>query len=100
MAHALPGQHQKGPSIISQLAHEGQQGTVRTKQFLQQKFPGIKVYVHKNVKTFIPRQAMHVTNTQRQLTLSPFSDLRWAELREDLNELLQKKLLMIDDDYS
>ncbi|KAJ8038504.1 hypothetical protein HOLleu_15949 [Holothuria leucospilota] len=89
---------------IVQLAHDGHQGIVRTKQLLRQKvwFPGIDAFVEDMIKTCIPCQATYVPHQQPPLNMSPLPESPWSELSADFKELGQNKgyLLVVVDDYS
>ena len=91
-------------SIAVDIAHEGHQGIVKTKQLIRQKvwFPGIDYMVEEKVNACLPCQAT-TTQTYRSepLQMSKLPNGSWEEISIDFKELpTGEYLLVILDDYS
>jgi hypothetical protein len=86
------------------IAHEGHQGIVKTKQLIRTKvwFPGIDRLVEQTVSTCIPCQACTVEkNACEPLKMSKLPNQPWEEISIDFKDLpTGEHLLVVIDDYS
>lgn len=88
---------------IVDIAHEGHQGVVKTKQLLREKvwFPGIDRIVERKVKQCIPCQATSVSNLRDPIVMSDLPSGPWINVSVDFADLPSgEHLLVISDDYS
>ncbi len=89
---------------VIDLAHEGHQGIVKTKQLLRQKvwFPGIDRMVEHTISQCLPCQATTVeTSTSEPLRMSALPTAPWSHVSIDFKDLpTGDYLLVVIDDYS
>ena len=87
----------------TQLANEGHQGIIKTKQLMQEKvwFVGIDKTVERIVSQCLLCQVATPVNKRELLKLSKLLDRPWSELSIDLTEIpTSDYLLVITDDHS
>ncbi|XP_038049667.1 uncharacterized protein K02A2.6-like [Patiria miniata] len=88
---------------VIELAHEGHQGIVKTKQLLREKvwFPGIDRLVERKISQCIPCQATSSSTLREPLQMSTLPAGPWLEVSVDFADLPSgKHLLVVTDDYS
>ena len=88
---------------IVEIAHEGHQGVVKTKQLLRGKvwFPGIDRIVERRIKQCIPCQATSMSNLCDPVNMSELPSGPWINVSVDFADLPSgEHLLVITDDYS
>lgn len=89
---------------VVDIAHEGHQGVVKTKQLLREKvwFTGIDKMVEKTVSSCLPCQASTVERQPSEpLQMSDLPQGAWQEVSVDFKELpTGEYLLVVVDDYS
>ena len=88
---------------IINIAHEGHQGIVRTKQLIREKvwFPNIDKYVEQKVKQCIPCQSVTACTHREPLIMSELPNKPWEEVSVDFCDLPSGgHLLVVIDDYS
>eukprot|EP00057_Strongylocentrotus_purpuratus_P001926 XP_003723494.1 PREDICTED: uncharacterized protein K02A2.6-like [Strongylocentrotus purpuratus] len=89
---------------VIEIAHEGHQGVVKTKQLLREKvwFPGIDRIVERKISQCLPCQATTVGPSPRApLQMSDLPNGPWEEVSVDFADLPSgDHLLVIIDDYS
>nr|XP_006820046.1 PREDICTED: uncharacterized protein K02A2.6-like [Saccoglossus kowalevskii] len=95
------------PQILRQkiidIAHEGHQGIVKTKQLIREKiwFPKIDAMVEQTTKSCIACQATTVDKSREPLKMSKLPDGPWLEVSVDFADLATEEyLLVVSDDYS
>ena len=85
------------------IAHEGHQGVVKTKQLLREKvwFPGIDRIVERKIKQCIPCQATSTSNLREPVVMSELPADVWVDVSIDFADLPSgEHLLVVTDDYS
>ena len=88
---------------IIDIAHEGHQGTVKTKQLLRQKvwFPGIDAMVESTVTKCLACQTTTIDKSREPLRMSELPPEPWLEVSVDFADLPSgDHLLVVYDDYS
>jgi len=89
---------------VIQLAHEGHQGIVKTKQLIREKvwFPGVDKQVENICKSCIPCLASVPKTTTEPLVMSDLPDSVWSEVSIDFCGPFPtgEYLMVIIDDYS
>ena len=88
---------------IVELAHEGHQGIVKTKQLLRERvwFPGIDKMVERKITQCIPCQATSASTLREPLQMSNLPNGPWLEVSIDFADLPSgEHLLVVVDDYS
>ena len=88
---------------VVDLAHEGHQGEVRTKQLLRSKvrFPGINDLVKKTMEACLPCQAAVKQNRREPIQTTKLPEGPWEEISVDFYSLPNgAELLVVIDDYS
>ncbi|XP_041471780.1 uncharacterized protein K02A2.6-like [Lytechinus variegatus] len=88
---------------IVDIAHEGHQGVVKTKQLLREKvwFPGIDRIVERKIKQCIPCQATSASNLRDPINMSELPSGPWVNVSIDFADLPSgEHLLVIVDDHS
>ena len=88
---------------IIDIAHEGHQGIVKTKQLIREKvwFPRIDAMVEQTINSCIACQATTVDKSREPLKMSKLPDGPWLEVSVDFADLATGEyLLVITDDYS
>ncbi len=95
------------PSALRQpiinIAHEGHQGIVKTKQLLRTKvwFPGIDSMVENTISQCMPCQTTTIDKSREPLTMSKLPNGPWLEVSIDFADLpTGEHLLVVYDDYS
>jgi hypothetical protein len=95
------------PRVLRQqvidIAHEGHQGIVKTKQLLRTKvwFPSIDAMVENTVSQCMPCQTTTVDKSREPLQMSKLPDGPWLEVSVDFADLpTGEHLLVVYDDYS
>jgi transposase InsO family protein len=94
---------QKLRQQIIDIAHEGHQGIVKTKQLLRQKvwFPGIDAMVESTVTKCLACQTTTIDKSREPLKLSQLPPGPWLEVSVDFADLPSgEHLLVVYDDYS
>ena len=90
---------------IIQIAHEGNLGITKTKQFLRSKvwFPNIDTQVEALIKQCIACQATDVKTHKAPILMSPMPSAPWEEISIDLKYPIKPNdeyLMVVIDDYS
>ena len=88
---------------IIDIAHEGHQGIVKTKQLIRTKvwFPGIDAMVENTVSQCLPCQTTTVNKSREPLKMSELPKGPWLEVSIDFADLpTGEHLLVVYDDYS
>nr|XP_006819238.1 PREDICTED: uncharacterized protein K02A2.6-like [Saccoglossus kowalevskii] len=95
------------PQILRQkiinIAHEGYQGIVKTKQLIREKvwFPQIDAMVEQTINSCIACQATPFDKSSEPLKMSKLPDGPWLKVSVDFADLATGEyLLVITDDYS
>ena len=85
------------------IAHEGHQGVVKTKQLLREKvwFPGIDSIVERKIKQCMPCQATCISDLREPIVMSELPTGPWIDVSVDFADLPSgEHLLVVTDDYS